>query len=226
MAMVLYRLKVFRSLEEAKQALNRNIAPVAMKLQRTGVNINLFVGEENVWWHPEVVKVTVTEAGWHFKKLLGWALDHEAADRINLREEASHGSLIFDGSLNDWYERARKPGDRALDPQWGLTELPNGNVRLRSDPSDSTTPNDNPAGWRHAIGCRDGLLLDNEISMSAESLWLGNDNRVDKQRGYLYQIHKVYRIFKCSRPKNNGCRGECAKKRRRSERACGPAQVR
>ena len=132
------------------------------------------------YWHPEVVKVAVVGARFDFKKLdLG---------EVDLRTEAQEGGCLIDGVLNSSYVK-RESGKE---------------VRIDTDPDDTTTPVDNEGGWRHSIAVRNGRILERQFTTSADWLWLGANNQPDTSKGYLYKVLKVYRITKRS-TKQRGC---------------------
>lgn len=203
-AHVMAALHVFPSAEEAMQKLNEQITIVKPKFCAQQ-QVPEFIGIPNDRWHPEVVKAAVVKLkeNYHLRKL--------DLAKVDLREEVKWGSLMFDGVLNDTYVRRRVIGDNQLDPEWVVNgaSLSKGYIRLCTDPDDKTTAASNVAGWRHAIAVRSGWILDREIEMSADYLWLEGGNRPDVERGYFRKIYKVYRIFKCATGKVD-CKGECA----------------
>ena len=143
--------------------------------------------KENDTWHPEVVKKAVIDAGFHFHKV---ELAH-----CDLRSKLKKGMYIVDGVLNDSYVKRGYAGIE---------------YRQVTDPEDSTTPYNNEGAWRHAIAVSDGQVLEKEFDMSSLWLWLDDSNNIDRTKGYMYKICKVYRISKCSGV--HGCRGACVEK--------------
>ena len=60
----------------------------------------------------------------------------------------------------------------------------------------------------------DGRKLEDEYTddMSARWLWLDDNSRPDRAKGYLYKILKVYRISKCTKL-HSRCKGACLKRK-------------
>jgi hypothetical protein len=81
-------------------------------------------------------------------------------------------------------------------------------VRYDTDKEDTTSPQNNQAGWRHAIAVDHGRILEKEFAMSTKWLWIRGANRPDPDRGYMYKVLKVYRISECASP-GTGCKGAC-----------------
>ena len=79
-------------------------------------------------------------------------------------------------------------------------------VPFLTDPEDESSPRNNESGWRHAIAVSNGQILEKEFEMSAEWLWLNDDNRPDGDRGYMYKVCKVYRIFPCKSKHKRKCK--------------------
>ena len=185
-AHALSKLGVFPSVAVASARLNGKIAPVAATL-RADQRVPAFVGVANDRWHPEVVKRAVIAEGFHFRKL--------PLASVNLCEELKRGRYLIDGVLNDSFVKVeRQRGKRRA-------------VRYDTDPDDPTTPNDNPAGWRHAIAVCDGRVLDREVDMPADWLWLKRSTP-DPSKGYMHSVLKVYRISACMG--GAGCKGGCS----------------
>jgi hypothetical protein len=183
-AVGLSKLGVFRSEEVAKAALNAQIAIYAAKC-RPDHAVPEHVGVPNVRWHPHVVASAVLETKHNFRKL-------DLAS-VDLASELKDGDFLVDGVLNDSFVKLVK----------GKAE------RYSTDPEDASSPRTNEAGWRHAIAVSDGRILEKEFDMSARWLWLGVNNRPDPDKGYMFKVLKVYRIFKC-KSSCVGCKGQCA----------------
>ena len=183
-AVGLSKLGVFRSEEAAKAALNAQIAIYAAKC-RPDHAVPEHVGVPNVRWHPHVVASAVLETKHNFRKL-------DLAS-VDLASELKDGDFLVDGVLNDSFVKLVK----------GKAE------RYSTDPEDASSPRTNEAGWRHAIAVSDGRILEKEFDMSARWLWLGVNNRPDPDKGYMFKVLKVYRIFKC-KSSCVGCKGQCA----------------
>ena len=183
-AVGLYKLKVFPSVEEAKHRLNAQIRPFLNKCQDDGRHDTTigYAGTRDVTWHPEVVKRAVCEEGRHFHKL-------DLAS-VDLRTELKRGDYLIDGMLNNCFEYS---DDKRYD----------------MDPDDTTDPRNDEAGWRHAIAVSNGEILENDFQMHVKYLWLDSNNRPDPHKGYMLKIHKVYRISECT-ASSVGCKGECA----------------
>ena len=67
-AVALSKLKLFASAATAKQALNTQLATYSAKC-RPDYRVPEHVGIADDHWHPEVVKMAVVEANFHFHKL-------------------------------------------------------------------------------------------------------------------------------------------------------------
>lgn len=173
-------IHTWTSVDTARQRLNAKLDPIAATL-RPDLRVPEFVGVPNDHWHPEVVKAAVIEERYHFRKL-----DLSAVD---LAEELKVGGYLIDGVLNDSFVKLDRRGNE---------------VRHETDPEDSSSPRNNEAGWRHAIAVVNGRVLEKEFEMSAKWLWLSSM----VERGYMYKILKVYRVFKCRG--GPGCKGECS----------------
>ena len=183
-AVALSKLKLFASAATAKQALNTQLATYSAKC-RPDYRVPEHVGVADDHWHPEVVKMAVVEANFHFHKL--------DLDSVDLATELRGGSFLVDGVLND-----------------SFVQLVNGKaMAYDTDPADQSSPPDNEAGWRHAIAVSHGRILEKEFEMSAQWLWLDDANKPDPLQGYLFKVLKVYRIFRCT-SHHAGCKGRCA----------------
>ena len=178
---------MFLDPKKATQALDAQIAPFAASLPKLSQRVPSFVGVPGVSWPPEVVKRAVVNAGWHMEKL--------DLAKVDLREELQQGRYLLDGVLNDKF-----------------VQVVNGEeVTFFTDEEDKTTPANNQAGWRHSIAVRDGRILEKEFETSADWLWLGEGNRPDPLKGYLYKILIVYRLTKCV-SRDPGCKGGCSRR--------------
>ena len=205
-AHALHAAGVWNTAPDAMAALNAEIEPVRRKF-RPDQRGEEYVGKPNDRWHPEVVQRAVVNKGYHFRKV----------DLINgnLKKEMESGCFLVDGVLNDTYVIPMEKDE--YEPEWVASDntLPEGKGRLYTCPGDETSPDDDEAGWRHAILVKDGRVLDRQVEKAATlSLHLGNDNKPDPDKGYMRKIYKVYRIFPCT-AKEKGCKGECEGKQKR-----------
>jgi hypothetical protein len=201
-AVAMARLERWSSVVEATAALD-----AAMPAVRAKLRADMSVGVAGDCWHAEVVKTAVASDGWHFRKL--------DLSIVDLRRELRSGNFLVDGHLNDSYVRRRERGDDLI---IGSINLPPGYTRVPTDPDDTTTPADNPAGWRHSIAVRDGTILEKEFSTSAEALWLDDHNQPEADKGYFYRVLKVYKVWRCHAGAA-GCKGECVGLGARAARA-------
>ena len=167
-ATALAKLGVFRTVRLAMDALNANIDVVKQKMRPDAAADYFGVPDDR--WHPEAVKLSVTDAGYDFRKL--------KLQTVELRTLLKNGSYLIDGVLNDHYVMMDK--GRQVD--------------CYDDTGDTTTPASNEAVWRHSIAVRDGQILEKEFNMSSKWLWLDANNRLDRTKGYMYKILKVYEI--------------------------------
>lgn len=124
-------------------------------------------------WHEEVVKAALLRKGYD--------LDKVDLSGVSLATELKKGQFLIDGVLNDSYET-------------GSAEV------WRTDPEDETSPRDNEDGWRHSIAVSDGWIREKEFSLRTKWLWLDEDNRADPDKGYLFKVHKVYRVLQRPSP--------------------------
>merc|ERR1712046_326174 len=113
------------------------------------------------------------------------AIDPQKKDKMeDLRDVLKNGTYAVEGTLNKvWYD-----GHTKVDV-WG----------------DARGPDDVPKEWCHVVCVKDGQVLDWEKDgtgkrhkdggkNSMSVLWLGDNNTVDKEKGYFRKIAKVYRI--------------------------------
>ena len=153
-----------------------------------GLNANIGScpwSRENDTWHSQVVRRAVINRQYHMKK-------------VDLRSEhlgtlLKKGDYLIDGVLNSSYVYL-----------YGGFE-----IRQPTVPDDTTTPYSNEAAWRHSVAVSNGRILEKEFTMGAKWLWLRENNVPDRERGYMYKIFKVYRMYACNRP-GQGCGGGCA----------------
>ena len=163
-AFALTKLCVFHTMREAMDSLNAKIDVVKQKMRDDG-DPNYY-GVPDDRWHSKVVQLTVANAGYDFRKV--------ELQTVDLKTLLKKGSYLIDGILNNNYVMMGE--------------------RYDTDPDDTTTPASNEAGWRHSIAVQDGRILEKEFNMSAKWFWLGDNNRPDRTKGYMYKILKVYEI--------------------------------
>lgn len=185
MAHALAELGVFESMEQAKATLNALIDIKHAQLRRHDPDCpRALAGVEDDAWHPSLVADVVKARGFHFKKLT-------PQQHTNLAAVLSRGgSFVVDGVLNKYY----KGSDGHM---------------LTSDPDDPTHPARQPEQWRHAIPVVNGVIREQaEQEIPVTCLHLGFDGRPNLRHGYMREICKVYKVYKCTG--SEGCRGECA----------------
>ena len=178
---------MFVNLQKAKDALNAQIDVFAASLPKPSQRAPAFVGVPDDRWHNRVVNLAVIQAGWHMTKL--------DLAKVDLREELRQGRYLIDGVLNDKFVQVVDGKEETF----------------LADEEDKTTPADNQAGWRHSIGVRDGHILEKEFATSIDSLWLGEGNRPDPCKGYMYKVLVVYRLTKCV-SRDPTCKGGCSRR--------------
>jgi len=200
-AHALVNLAVFKDVRTAKRKLNARIDQVHRKRVKETGNEEYpheLVGiEDDVWCH-EVVKLGVTKAGFHFKKVRldddgGIDLGGEKWTLARVLEEGCSsevGGFLLDGVLNKvWYYDGK---------------------RMENDGEDPTDPVSNEAAWRHAVAVVDGEIREQlGQAFPLRCLWLGRGNQPDTRRGYMRKLLKVYHVTRCLAPAGSKCTGEC-----------------
>eukprot|EP01047_Picozoa_sp_COSAG01_P036584 COSAG01_NODE_2862_length_6958_cov_21.483015_7_plen_284_part_00 len=176
-AHALAALGVFSSVDAAKAALDREGATeLAQRLETHGSTYDttkVYTPGDN--WCSVVIKTAVVAAGFDFQKIdLG---------SICLRDALKSGTYLIDGTQNQHWQRGRHI--------------------FTNDPTcTGPGPEERPQDWRHALGVKDGQVLEqNDDTFSTKWLHLNEDNSVDVSKAYMRNILKVYHISKRAQPK-------------------------
>lgn len=193
-AKALVKLGIWMTLEDAVAALDAEITPVFAGWVKNGRQCDeTYAGIRGGQWHEEVIKKAVVDAGWHFQKV---HIDPTHPKKVVLKDVFTKGSYFAIGVTNNlWY----KPGKKKAEP-----------LKYPDEPADG--PSSSDEGWVHSIAVTDGRVCDEYIEHepvveSLSSLWLGNDNRPDPNKGYMRSVRKVWRVFRCCQP-GTSCKGK------------------
>lgn len=197
-AAALVALGVFSTVAEASCSLDSFIGPVHEEVCKLSPKLKACresAGTPGMAWSVDVVKRAVTSQGYHFKKV--------RLANLSAAIDAGH-KLLLDGILNSAY---CLPSSRKRRHLFTRAELQD------SDPARDS------GSWRHSIAIVAGKIVDDaHLSaplgmppcpgrISAGCLHL-RDGRACKDRGYLREVCKAYRIFVCQ-SQECGCRGNC-----------------
>ena len=175
-AHALFELGVFDSVAIAMQRLNFAASRLA------GKHLSLrYVADD--WWPHEAIAKAVKSERWHMSKI---KLGSERLDLAAQFARRSCGHLV-DGVLNN---------------EWQDDE----GVLVNDATYEGAPPSVDRAAWRHAVAVQGGVILEqHEQRILVKWLWL-DGNKPDKHRGYLREILKVYKIWRCTSV--DGCRGK------------------
>ena len=162
--------KLFRcSKEVAVRRLDAMIPHVATHV-RADVRSEGYVGVPGEAWCVDVVKRVVVAAGFDFRIV---PVNAELPALL-----ADEGSFLIDGLLNKSFVKVVNRREE----------------RHENAPEDSTTPWEAPERWRHTIAVRNGRILEEWGWMNVRVLWLRANGTPDDARGYMYRVHRVYRL--------------------------------
>eukprot|EP00966_Prymnesium_polylepis_P208796 4837146-Prymnesium_polylepis.1 len=170
-AVALYKVGLFESLDEATAALDEERERYRSKV-RDDQDCEAFLGVRGESWHREIIARTVLG-------LKKW--DYRIVPKKTLFDKPD-GIYLVDGIAN-WRYQCR-PG------KWEY-------------PYELDGPDDRPwrdrKNWQHVIGInQEKIMRKHKAGISMAWLWMSSDGSVDKQTGFMYEIHKVYAIT----PKN------------------------
>ena len=164
-AVALWKVEVFNSFDEAVTALDKDRERYRSKVRRDQ-DCEAFLGLPGQTWHREIIKRTVIDAGY----------DYRITSAKELYQSKT-GCYLVDGLAN-WRFLMRG--------EWVY-------------PYDLEGPEDRPwkdrKSWQHVIGIRDGKIMRKHTrGILIDWLSLDENGKVDKETGFMYEIHKVYRI--------------------------------
>ena len=189
-ARALWRMGVCTSEEEAKGLLNSMIDPMWEMFKRTQPDCpRERAGVDDVEWAFELVKKAVVSRGFHFKKvqsLVEGAKELSDMDLDAMLKEG--GSFLIDGYINQpHYFRGGKKLQLRIASECD---------RRHSTAVVSYEVMDDP---RWILGGR----------MSAKNLWLNRRSQPNRKKGFMRDILRAYKIYKCCMPVGTECRGAC-----------------
>ena len=191
-ARTLVNLGVYSDDAAAKEALNAQIDNVHQIFLKNDASCKReCAGLEDVEWSNEVVSKAVREAGFHMVKVQRGVDGAKHVRDVDLKTMFKGGEGYFvDGFLNRQYVRGSK-------------KVP---IRVAGSTDNR---------WRHSTAVVGNQVLDHPAfilggSMSASYLHLDGHSTPNRQKGFLREILRAYRVFKCKRP-GTGCKGGCAK---------------
>lgn len=193
-ARTLSAVGVFRNEAEAKACLNAEIDSVFAKFLVNDPSCpRSHAGVDDEEWSNEVVARAVDKMGWHMVKVQRLEGKNELKD-VDLKSVFENGSYFVDGYLNTCYMRNSKCET----------------IRVAGTSSNK---------HRHSTAVVDGKVVDHSAfieggEMPTSCLWLSG-SKPDPEKGYMRQIHRVYKVFPCNGTGCEGCRFR--KKRRRLE---------
>jgi len=176
-AVALWKIGVFDLYDQAVTALNEERELYRSKV-RDDQDCEEFLGVPGVTWHREIIKRTVIKAGFDYKIIP----PEELCD-------SKKGMYLADGIAN-WCFLLRKD---------------------YVEPYDLEGSDDRPwkdrKGWQHVIGIKDGKIMrKHSKGILIDWLWMDKKGTVDQTKGFMYEIHKVYRITpKRKRERQDDC---------------------
>jgi hypothetical protein len=164
-AVALWKVGVFEQYDIAVAALNQQRELYRSKV-RADQDCEEFLGVPSLTWHREIIKRAVIEAQFDYKI-------------VSPKEvcESKKGLYLVDGIAN-WRFLLR---DTYVEPY------------------DLDGPDDRPwkdrKSWQHVIGIKDGKIMrKHSKGILVDWLWMDMNGNVDKTKGFMYEIYKVYRI--------------------------------
>ena len=187
---------VWESETQAKEGLNAFINPVHAKFCDEQKNPQLsrdVAGVDDSEWSFEVVSQALRSRGFHLIKVQKLVPGAQELRDVNLRGVLMHGdSFLLDGYINDGYKRSKK-----------AKRIPIG-IKRHGEAYNRTD-------YRHSIAVIDNEVHDSAFllkgPMSADLLWLRDDNQPDRCMGFMREILRVYRVQRCTGAA--GCKGAC-----------------
>ena len=148
-------------------------------------------GVDDVEWSNEVVSKAVQAAGFHLVKVQNCVEGAKHVTDVDLDAMLHEGdAFLLDGYLNSKYLHGTK---------WRTNRVA-GSAENR---------------WRHSVAVVNYKVHDHPAficggEMSACNLWLDENATPSPKKGFMRQILKAYRVYKCTAP-GTGCKGECHK---------------
>jgi len=201
-AEALYRLGLYSSHNAAEVALDQYITPTADEMRKFREHTeDSDMGTRGEMWHELVIMKAVYHAGYHAKKLL---IEKDRQGAVDLHEALSSGEKYFViGVTNNKWTKKCKGGRQKVQP-----------IKYQGYKPDAARHNGDGA-WTHSIAIANKEIRDATFVESVNSLWIDRKtNFVDRNRGYMRHIYKVYKITRCCatadvRPT---CKGQCTRK--------------
>ena len=186
----LFHIGVFVSEEAAKAALNAQIDVVHKSANFKG-HPREHVGVDNCEWHHDVVQKAVINAGWHWRKVQSFVRGAKELADVPLNKILKEGGTYFlDGYLNSQYHRTSGKKVKKV----------------------KITTEDTGARDRHSTAVVNYMVRDHPGfivggTMNAENLWLNERATPDRKKGFMSELCRVYKVWKCT--KTAACKGEC-----------------
>ena len=203
-AHALARLEVYPSAQAAAAALDSTIAPLHEKFcKERGDCAESEAGVRGEQWHPEAVRMAVVDAGWHMKSL---SIDKQTTASVQLSAQLLYGTYLLTGVTNNQWTRAPLPRKRLATKKARSASA--GPQALKYPTYAADAPRHHPSAWLHTVPVINGSVHDHGLDSHVRDLWIGSDNKPDRDRGYFRSIRKVYRVWKCTAP-GSGCKGGC-----------------
>lgn len=176
-AIALWKMGVYEKYDAMVGALNEERELFRAKV-RADQDCEEFLGVPGLTWHREIIKRTVIKAGFDYK-----------ITPVTELHQSKKGLYLVDGIAN-WRFLLR---DKFVEPY----------VLAGTD----DRPWKNRKNWQHVIGIKDGKIMrKHSKAILVDWLWMDKNGKVDQTKGFMYEVHKVYRITpKRKRERQDDC---------------------